>query len=87
VGVAGHLTIGDRARVAAQSGVTHDLPPDQEYLGSPARRIAEARRIEAVIGRLPEMRRQARDLARRVEDLAQQVEGRRCSAGRRTRRS
>lgn len=36
VGVAGHLKIGKMARVAAQSGVTKDIPAGQEWMGYPA---------------------------------------------------
>jgi UDP-3-O-[3-hydroxymyristoyl] glucosamine N-acyltransferase len=35
-GVAGHLRIGTGARIGAQSGVMHDVPPRSEFLGSPA---------------------------------------------------
>ena len=35
-GVAGHITIGKGTKVGAQSGVIRDIPPGQEYLGSPA---------------------------------------------------
>ena len=36
VGVAGHLHIGTGARVAAQSGVTKDIPAGEEWVGFPA---------------------------------------------------
>lgn len=36
VGVAGHLRIGKMSRVAAQSGVTKDIPQGQEWMGYPA---------------------------------------------------
>ena len=35
-GAAGHLTIGKGARIAAQSGVTKDVPPGEEWVGFPA---------------------------------------------------
>src|SRR5437762_9969699 len=35
-GVAGHLKIGDRASVGAQSGVMHDIPAGEKWLWSPA---------------------------------------------------
>lgn len=35
-GIAGHLTIGQGARIAAQSGVMRDVPAQSEYVGSPA---------------------------------------------------
>lgn len=41
VGVAGHLRIGKGAQVAAQSGVTADIPAGARYGGSPARPMRE----------------------------------------------
>ena len=35
-GFAGHLKIGDGARIAAQSGVMRDIPPQMDMAGSPA---------------------------------------------------
>jgi UDP-3-O-[3-hydroxymyristoyl] glucosamine N-acyltransferase len=35
-GVAGHLTVGAGARIAAQSGVTKDVPAGEEWVGFPA---------------------------------------------------
>lgn len=37
VGLTGHLKIGSGVRIAAQSGVMHDVPPGEEWGGSPAR--------------------------------------------------
>ncbi len=36
VGLAGHLRIGKGARIAAQSGVSRNIPPQSEYMGYPA---------------------------------------------------
>lgn len=51
-GLAGHLTIGDGARIAAQSGVMRDVAPGETVAGSPAmpakaywRQIAALRRL------------------------------------------
>ncbi|MBK9585055.1 MAG: UDP-3-O-(3-hydroxymyristoyl)glucosamine N-acyltransferase [Alphaproteobacteria bacterium] len=35
-GFAGHLKIGQGARIGAQAGVMNDIPPGEEYMGSPA---------------------------------------------------
>jgi len=74
VGVAGHLTIGDNVRVGAQSGVNHDLPADEAYLGTPAREVVDARQIAAVVGRLPELREQVRDLMRQVAEVTRKLD-------------
>ena len=36
VGVAGHISIGEGAKVMAQSGVMRDIPPGEQWAGSPA---------------------------------------------------
>ncbi|MEL6920815.1 MAG: UDP-3-O-(3-hydroxymyristoyl)glucosamine N-acyltransferase, partial [Pseudomonadota bacterium] len=36
VGVADHVNVGDGARVAATSGVMHDIPPGEQWAGAPA---------------------------------------------------
>ena len=44
-GVAGHLTIGQGAQVAAQCGVMRDVPPGQSVCGSPAMPIRDFMRL------------------------------------------
>ena len=36
VGIVGHITIGDRVRIQAQSGITRNLKNDEAVQGSPA---------------------------------------------------
>ena len=55
VGIVGHVTIGDRARLGAQAGVISDVPPDAEYSGYPARSHREQMRSYALFARLPEL--------------------------------
>ncbi len=55
VGMVGHITIGDDAMIAAQSGVAKSVPDKTAVFGSPARPMSEARRINALLGRLPEL--------------------------------
>lgn len=64
VGLVGHLEIGDGVQIAAQSGITKSIPPGEAYFGSPARPMMEAKRIEASLGRLPELLRRVK----RIED-------------------
>ncbi len=40
-GLAGHLTIGDGARIGAQAGVIGDVPPAEDWSGTPARPMRE----------------------------------------------
>jgi len=61
-GLIGHLNIGDGVRVGAQSGVAKSIEKGKTVLGSPARDIGLARRIEAALARLPELLRRVRKL-------------------------
>ncbi|MEO8681408.1 MAG: UDP-3-O-(3-hydroxymyristoyl)glucosamine N-acyltransferase [Vicinamibacterales bacterium] len=66
VGVGGHLTIGDRVKAVGQSGITNSVEADRFVSGYPAIDNQEWRRSAAVFRRLPEMRKQLKDLAERL---------------------
>ena len=68
-GIVGHLTIGDRANIAAQSGVAHDLEPGARVAGSPAKNDVQWARNSAVFDRLTEMRRELKALQKQVDAL------------------
>ena len=57
VGVADHRCIGAGAQVGAQSGVHRDVPEGAAVLGTPARPLAQTRRIWAALRWLPELLR------------------------------
>ena len=65
-GVAGHLDIGDGVRVGAQSAVLQSVPAGSEVLGCPAAPSHHMKRVFACMSRLPDMRRQLRDLDDRI---------------------
>jgi UDP-3-O-[3-hydroxymyristoyl] glucosamine N-acyltransferase len=69
VGLADHVTLGDGVMLGAQSGVPGDIRAAGQYLGSPARPVAEARRIYAAMPRLPDLLKKVRALERRVREL------------------
>ncbi len=71
VGLKDHITLGDHAIVGAQAGVMDNCPGNQIYLGSPATTQREQMQIMAVERRLPEMRREVKQL-RRDLDLLQE---------------
>ena len=73
VGVVGHVEIGDNALVGAQAGVTHDLPGNQGYVGSPALPHREFLRAITVFPKLPEMRKTLLDLERRLQKMEEAV--------------
>ena len=63
------MHLGDRAIVAAQAGVTHNIPDGQTYLGNPAGPMAEASRQLAAFRRLPEMRDRIKKMEKDLEEL------------------
>jgi len=68
-GIVGHLTIGDRANVAAQAGVTQDVEPGARVAGSPAGPDVQWARNAAVFNRLTDMRRELRQLRKELDAL------------------
>lgn len=68
-GLADHLEIGDQVMIAARSGVNRSLTGNQIVSGAPVMPHEVAMKAMAVIPRLPELRRQLRDLEHRMLDL------------------
>jgi UDP-3-O-[3-hydroxymyristoyl] glucosamine N-acyltransferase len=62
VGIASHLKIGNQVTVASKSGVMHDIPDDEKWLGAPAQPDREMKRQFIAVQRLP-------DLLKRVAEL------------------
>ncbi len=75
VGVKGHITIGDRVRVGAKSGVAHRIKPGEDMFGIPAMPMKEWMRTYGNMRRLPQMRNQLRELAEKVKELEQALQG------------
>lgn len=69
VGVGGHLTIGDRVKAVGQSGITNSVAADGFVSGYPAIPNHEWRRSSAVFRKLPEMRRQLKNLTARLQKI------------------
>jgi UDP-3-O-[3-hydroxymyristoyl] glucosamine N-acyltransferase len=55
--------------VGAQAGVTHRLPPNQGYVGSPALPHREFLRANAVFSKLPEMRKTLIEIEKRLKKI------------------
>lgn len=73
VGMKDHINIADKVIIGAQAGVMQDIEPGQVMLGSPAMPHKQTMQQIAALTRLPEMRRQLRDLQQQVAALAQVV--------------
>jgi len=71
VGVSGHLTIHEGARVYAQSGVGGDVEAGSSISGSPAFDAREWLRAATAFQKLPEFLKTMRQLERRLADLEQ----------------
>jgi len=69
VGLVGHINIGDNSIVMAQSGVTKDLPKNSKVFGSPARDHNEAKRIIALMDRLPIIYKRLKELEKEIEEI------------------
>ncbi|NDY42784.1 UDP-3-O-(3-hydroxymyristoyl)glucosamine N-acyltransferase [Dissulfurirhabdus thermomarina] len=70
-GLSGHITLGDGVRVVAQSGLLQPVPAGETVAGTPAVRHRLWLRISQALRRLPDLAREVRDLARRLEALEQ----------------
>ena len=69
VGLVGHIKIGDGAQLGAQSGVTNDIPKGAIYFGYPARPAMRAKRIEAVVSNLPDLKKRIRSMEKEITEL------------------
>jgi UDP-3-O-[3-hydroxymyristoyl] glucosamine N-acyltransferase len=69
VGVAGHVTLGDGVRATAQTGIPNSVEAGALVSGYPAIDNREWLKASAVFRHLPELRRQVKSLAARLEEL------------------
>ncbi len=76
VGIKDHVNISDKVTIGAQSGVMQDIATGQVMLGSPALPHKQTMLQIAATTRLPEMRKQIRDLQQQIEELTRLVKAR-----------
>ena len=69
VGIADHVTIGDRVKVGSKSGLDKDVPDDEIRFGYPALPGMQYHRSAAVFKRLPELAQQVRALEKQLAEL------------------
>ena len=80
VGVRDHVHIGDAATLGAKAGISSDVPGGEVYLGSPATNIKQQKARFAAIARLPEMRKEFRQMQKDMEQLKTQQQTQRDAA-------
>lgn len=73
-GVADHVHLGEGCVLGGRAAAHKDLPGGQSYLGAPALPEAEARRVLMANQKLPELRKQLRQLETRVAELESSIE-------------
>lgn len=73
-GVRDHVTIGAGAQLGAMCGVSHDIPAGESVLGAPAVPVRAQKLRFAAIAKLPEMRKEFKQLRKQVAELARQSE-------------
>ncbi len=71
-GIAGHIRIGENAVVGGQAGVTKSIPDGAQVWGTPAIPGGTARRVAAIVQRLPRLAAQLQALEQRLHALEQE---------------
>ncbi len=69
VGVRDHVHIGAGAKLGAMAGVANDVPDGAHMLGAPAVPEREQKLMFATMSKLPEMRKQLKQLQRQMDSL------------------
>jgi UDP-3-O-[3-hydroxymyristoyl] glucosamine N-acyltransferase len=82
VGVRDHVHIGHQAVLGAMAGVINDVPDGARLVGIPATPEREQMIKQAALTKLPEMRRQLKQLQAQVDELVAQQQTQRCAAAR-----
>jgi UDP-3-O-[3-hydroxymyristoyl] glucosamine N-acyltransferase len=67
VGIGGHLKIGNQVTVGAKSGVMHDIPDGQKWMGIPAQPDRELKRQVIAVHKLPELLKRVAELEKKLE--------------------
>lgn len=72
VGVRDHVHIGEKAVLGAMAGVMADVPEGARIVGIPATPEKEQMKLQVSLSRLPELRKEFKALAQKVEKLIQE---------------
>ncbi len=72
VGIVGHITITDKVKIAAQSGIGSSITGEGEILqGSPAFGIGDYKRSYVVYRKLPTLEKRIKELEQMIAELKQ----------------
>jgi UDP-3-O-[3-hydroxymyristoyl] glucosamine N-acyltransferase len=74
VGIADHVHLGKGCTLGAKAGVHRDIPAGETHIGYPARPEQEQLRIVMATGKVPDMRRQLRELEVKMDAVMRQLE-------------
>jgi UDP-3-O-[3-hydroxymyristoyl] glucosamine N-acyltransferase len=69
VGLAGHLTVGDKTFIGAQSGVMSDIKGNEKLFGTPCMEPRAYFKSYAYFRRLPEIYKELENLKKELEEL------------------
>lgn len=69
VGIGDHLDIEDRAVLGAKAGVMTRIPAGEQWVGIPATPMREQLTKQAALAKLPQMRKQMRQMQQEVDQL------------------
>ncbi len=74
-GVADHVTVGDRVMAGGGAGITREVAPGQVVAGHSAIPLKEWLKVQALLPKLPELRRRLGEMERRLEVIALRITG------------
>lgn len=66
VGIAGHLKIGNQVTVGSKSGVMHNIPDGETWLGLPAQPDKQTKRVLIALQRLPDLLKKVAEWERKL---------------------
>jgi UDP-3-O-[3-hydroxymyristoyl] glucosamine N-acyltransferase len=72
-GVADHISIGDQVMAGGGTAITQDVEAGQIIAGYYAMPIRDWLKVQAILPRLPELKKTLRDLEHQVTDLKKQI--------------
>ena len=75
VGLADHITIGDRVIASGGSALVKDIPPGQVVGGYYSMPMRDWLKVQAVLPKLPELKRQVKALEKELQELKGKISG------------